>query len=137
MSNDRIKVYRFTLSNDRTSGAKNTTRLTIDLDGQFSSVAVEAYVVALDILNRVMHGNTSAKPLKDEELPLSLPDGTRNAKTLLTQAEMLAQALNAIISSEDWLSVNDLVAPVDAEPIEFGSNAPLELKSFRSVSQGS
>ena len=121
MSNHRIKVRRFTLSNDRAPGAKNTTRLTIDLDGQYSSVAIEAYVEALDILNRVMHGNTSPSASKDEGLPLSLSDSTRNAKMLLIQAKMLAQAWNEIISSDDWLTVNNLAVMAGAEPLEFGN----------------
>lgn len=106
--NDRIKVHRSTPSNDGALGAQNTTRLTIDLDGQYSSIAVEGYVDAIDILNQVMHGKTSPSALKDDGLPLSLSDATRNAKNFLIQAKMLAKALNEIISSGDWLTVHDM-----------------------------
>lgn len=120
MSNDRIKVCRSTPSNDGALGAQNTTRLTIDLDDQYSSIAVEAYVDALDILNQVMHGITPPSALRDEGLPLSLSDATRNAKNLLIQANMLAKALNEIISSGDWLTVHDMAAMASAEPPELG-----------------
>ena len=127
MSNDRIEVYRSTPSNDRVPGALNTTRLTIDLDGQYSSIAVEAYVDALDILNQVMHGITSPSALKDDGLPRSLPDATRNAKNLLRQARMLAKALNEVISSGDWLTVNDIAPVASAESPELGDLLVLPL----------
>lgn len=120
MSHDRIQVHRSTPSNDGTAGAKNTTRLTIDFDSQYSSIAVEAYVDALDILNQVMHGITPPSALEDEGLPLSLSDATRNAKNLLIQARMLAKALNEVISSGDWLTVNDIAAVASAESPELG-----------------
>ncbi|WP_122429569.1 hypothetical protein [Pseudomonas viridiflava] len=120
MSNDRIKVHRSAPGNDGALGAQNTTRLTIDLDDQYSSISVEAYVDALDILNQVMHGIASPSALKDDGLPLSLPDATRNAKNLLIQARMLAKALNEIISSGDWLTVNDMAVMASAEPPGLG-----------------
>ncbi|RAU47912.1 MULTISPECIES: hypothetical protein [unclassified Pseudomonas] len=120
MPNDRIMVHRSTTSKDGAHGAQNTTRLTIDLDGQYSSIAVDAYVDALDILNQVMHGITPPSALKDEGLPQSLSDATRNAKNLLIQAKMLAKALNEIISSGDWLTINDIAAMASAEPAELG-----------------
>lgn len=124
MSNARIKVHRSTPSNDGALGAQNTTRLTIDRDDQYPSIAVEADVDAPDILSQVMHGITSPSALKDDGLPLSLSDATWNAKNLLIQARTLAKASNEIISSGDWLTVNDMAA-ITGDRCAFSSPAEL------------
>ena len=49
MPDDRIKAYRSTPSNVPAPEALRIARLTIDLDNQYSSVAIEAYVNALDL----------------------------------------------------------------------------------------
>jgi hypothetical protein len=119
MPNNRIKVSRSTLSNDTAPQGKGTTRLTIDLDGQFSPAEVEAYVDTLDVLNRVMHAQTQPSCPEDNEPP-SLSERTRHARSLLTLAKMLSQTLDTIISSSDWLTVHDLAALAGAEQLEFG-----------------
>lgn len=119
MPNNRIRVNRSTLSNKTTPQGKSTTRLTIDLDGQFSPAEVEAYVDTLDVLNRAMHAKTQLSCAEDNEPP-SISESTRRARSLLTLAKMLSQTLDTILSSGDWLTLHDLAALAGAEPLEFG-----------------
>jgi hypothetical protein len=117
--NNRIKVSRSTPSNVLAPEGQGTIRLTIDLDGQFCPAEIEAYVDTLDILNRIMHAPTQPSCGEDNEPP-SLLESTRHARSLLTLAKMLSQALDTVISSGDWLTVDDLAALAGAEPLEFG-----------------
>ena len=119
MPNNRIKVSRSTPSDDTAPQGKCTTRLTIDFDGDFSPAEIEAYLDAIDILNRVMPAPTQPSCAEEDEPP-SRSESTRHARSLLTLAKMLSQTLDTIISSGDWLTVHDLAALAGAEPLEFG-----------------
>ncbi|WP_447649145.1 hypothetical protein [Pseudomonas abietaniphila] len=119
MPNNRIEVSRSTPSDVLPPEGQSTIRLTIDLDGRYSSSAMETYLDAIDILNWVMHAPTHPSCAKSNEPP-SLSASTRHARTLLALAKMLSQTLDAIISSGDWLTVHDLAALAGAEPLEFG-----------------
>lgn len=58
---DKIEVYRSTTSKvpaPETLGSSNT-RLIIYMSSQYFSVAIQAYVDALDVLNRVIHWQSS------------------------------------------------------------------------------
>ena len=119
MPDNRIKVSRSTPSDVLAPEGQGTIRLTIDLDGRYSSSAVEAYLDAIEILNRVMPAPTRPSCAEDDEPP-SRSESTRHVRSLLTLAKMLSQTLDTIISSGDWLTVHDLAALADAEPLEFG-----------------
>lgn len=119
MPNNRIKVCRSTPSDVLAPEGQSTMRLTIDLDGRYSSSAIETYLDAIDLLKRVMHAPTQPTCAEDNEPP-SLSESTRHARSLLTLAKMLSQTLDTIISSGDWLTVHDLAALAGAEPQEFG-----------------
>lgn len=119
MPNNRIKVSRSTPSDVLAPEGQGTIRLTIDLDGRYSPAEMEAYVDTLDILNRIMPAPTRPSCAEDNEPP-SLSEGTRHTRSLLTLAKMLSQTLDTIISSGDWLNVQDLAALTGAEPLEFG-----------------
>ena len=119
MPNNRIKVSRSTPSDVLAPEGQGTIRLTIDLDGRYSSSAMEAYLDAIDILNRVMPAPTQPSCAEENEPP-SRSESIRHARSLLTLAKMRSRTLDTIISSGDWLTVHDLAALAGAEPLEFG-----------------
>ena len=102
MANNRIKVSRSTPSDVLTPEGQGTIKLTIDLDGRYSSSAMEAYLDAIDILNRLMPAPPQPTCAEGDEPP-SRSESTRHARSLLTLAKMLSQTLDTIISSGDWL----------------------------------
>ncbi|WP_285424259.1 hypothetical protein [Pseudomonas sp. efr-133-TYG-103a] len=124
MPTNRIKVSRSTPSDVLAPEGQGTIRLTIDLDGRYSSSAMEAYLDAIDILNRVIPAPTQPS-CEEEDEPPSLSEGTGNARSLLTLAKMLSQTLDTIITSGDWLTVHDLAALAGAGPLEFGQRLAL------------
>lgn len=114
MPNNRIKVSRSTPSDGLAPEGQGTIRLTIDLDGRYSSSAMEANLDAIDILNRVMPASTEPSCAEEDE-PSFRSESTRHARSLLTLAKILSQTLDTIISNGDWLTVHDLAALAGAE----------------------